>query len=163
MYVCEVAQSCPTLCDPMDCSLPGYLVRGIYQARVLDWVAISFSRGSSQPRDQTRVSRTAGRCFTVWATRRHRLVLTSEIHSIIVAGFIPWLKFCLLLWLSLGNFGGQENFLISFSPVFIREILVPRLGIELVIPALEVWRLNKRNIREVQKIHFYGQGQSKYY
>ena len=43
--VCEVTQSCPTLCDPMDCSLPGSLVRGIFQARVLEWVAISFSRG----------------------------------------------------------------------------------------------------------------------
>ena len=47
MYVCEVAQSCPTLCDPMDCSLPGSSVHGIFQARVLQWVAISFSRGSS--------------------------------------------------------------------------------------------------------------------
>ena len=72
MYVCEVAQSCQTLCDPMDCSLPGSLVRGIFQARVLEWVAISFSRGSSQPRDQTRVSLTAGRHITVWATRRQR-------------------------------------------------------------------------------------------
>ena len=43
----EVAQSCPTLCDPMDCSLPGFSVRGIFQARVPEWVAISFSRGSS--------------------------------------------------------------------------------------------------------------------
>ena len=43
----EVAQSCPTLCDPMDCSLPGCSVRGIFQARVPEWVAISFSRGSS--------------------------------------------------------------------------------------------------------------------
>ena len=47
----EVAQSCPTLCDPMDCSPPGSSVHGIFQARVLEWVAISFSRGSSQPRD----------------------------------------------------------------------------------------------------------------
>ena len=46
----EVAQSCPTLCDPMDCSLPGSSVHGILRARVLEWVAISFSRGSSQPR-----------------------------------------------------------------------------------------------------------------
>ena len=46
-----VAQSCPTLCDPMDCSLPGSSVHGIFQARVLEWVAISFSRGSSWPRD----------------------------------------------------------------------------------------------------------------
>ena len=49
-------QSCPTLCDPMDYSLPGSSVRGILQARILEWVAISFTRGSSRPRDPTRVS-----------------------------------------------------------------------------------------------------------
>ena len=58
-------QSCPTLCDPMDCSPPGFSVHGILQARILKWVAISFSRGSSQPRDQTQVSRIAGRCFNL--------------------------------------------------------------------------------------------------
>ena len=58
-----------TLCDPMDWSLPGSSVHGIFQARVLEWVAISFSRGSSQPRARTRVSRSVGRHFTVWATR----------------------------------------------------------------------------------------------
>ena len=47
----KLLQSCPTLCDPMDCSLPGFSNHGIFQARVLEWVAISFSRGSSQPRD----------------------------------------------------------------------------------------------------------------
>ena len=65
----EVAQSCPTLCDPMDCSPPGSSVHGILQARILEWVAISFSRGSSQPRDWTRVSCIAGRHFILWATR----------------------------------------------------------------------------------------------
>ena len=65
----EVTQLCLTPCDPMDCSLPHSSVHGIFQARVLEWVAISFSRGSSQPRDQTRVSHIVGRCFTVWATR----------------------------------------------------------------------------------------------
>ena len=64
-----VAQSCPTLCNPMDCSPAGSSIHGIFQARVLDWVAISFPRGSSWPRDQTLVSRIAGRRFTVWATR----------------------------------------------------------------------------------------------
>ena len=59
-----VAQLCPTLCDPMDCSPPGPSVHEIFQARILEWVAISFSRGSSQPRDQTRVSCTTGRFFT---------------------------------------------------------------------------------------------------
>ena len=52
----EVAQSCPTLCDPMDCSLRGSSVHGIFQARILEWVAISFSKRSSRPRDQTQVS-----------------------------------------------------------------------------------------------------------
>ena len=47
----EVIQSCPTLCDPMDCCLPGSSVHGIVQARILEWVAISFSRRSSQPGD----------------------------------------------------------------------------------------------------------------
>ena len=59
----EVDQSCPTLCNPMDWSLPGSSIHGIFQARVLEWVAISFSRGSSQPRDRTQVSRVVGRCF----------------------------------------------------------------------------------------------------
>ena len=65
----EVAQSCPTLCNPMDCSLTGSSLHGILQARVLEWVAVSFSRGSSRRRDQTRVSCIPGRRFKIWATR----------------------------------------------------------------------------------------------
>ena len=61
----RVVQSCPTLCGPMD-----YIVHGILQARILEWVAVPFSRGSSQPRDQTQVSRIAGGFFTSWATRK---------------------------------------------------------------------------------------------
>ena len=57
----EVAQPCATLCDPMDYSLPGSSVHGIFQAGVLEWVAISFSKGSSQPRDRTQVFCIAGR------------------------------------------------------------------------------------------------------
>ena len=64
----EVAQSHLTLCDPVVCSLPGSSIHGIFQARVMEWVAISFSRGSSQPTGQTHVSHIAGRHFTVWAT-----------------------------------------------------------------------------------------------
>ena len=70
LWVSEVAQSCPTLCDPMDCSLPGFSVHGILQARILEWVTISFSRGSSRPRDRTRISHIGGRCFNLWATRK---------------------------------------------------------------------------------------------
>ena len=71
-----VTQLCLTLCDPVDCSPPGSSVHGILQARILEWVAIPFSRGSSWPRDWTRLSHTAGRFFRpeeffrfFWATR----------------------------------------------------------------------------------------------
>ena len=59
----KVAQPCLTCCNPMDYSLPGFSIHGIFQARVLEWVAISFFRGSSRPRDQTWVSLIVGRCF----------------------------------------------------------------------------------------------------
>ena len=68
----EVTQPCPTLGDPMDCSLPRSSVPAILQARVLEWGAISFSRGPSQPRDRTQVSHIVGRRFTMWATREVR-------------------------------------------------------------------------------------------
>ena len=61
----EISWSFPTLCDPIDCSLSGSSIHGIFQARTLDWVAISFSKRSSQPRDRTLVSRIVGRHFTV--------------------------------------------------------------------------------------------------
>ena len=76
VYVCVcvcvcvlISQLCLTLCDPMDCSPPGSSVHGILQARILEWVAIPFSRGSSRPRDQTWVSCPAGRFFTTGATK----------------------------------------------------------------------------------------------
>ena len=61
------AQSCSTVYDPMDCGPPGSSAHGILQARILEWVAIPFSRGSSWPRDQTQVSCISGRLFTIWA------------------------------------------------------------------------------------------------
>ena len=67
--VCLLAQSCVTLCDPMDCSQPGTYVHGILQAIILERVSISFSRGTSWPRDWTCVSCIAGRFFTCWAFR----------------------------------------------------------------------------------------------
>ena len=65
----KVVQSYPTLCDPMDCSPPCSSVHGILQARILEGVAVPFSRGSHQPRDWTQVSYIAGRFFTIWVTR----------------------------------------------------------------------------------------------
>ena len=61
----KVAQSCPTLGDPVDCSPPSFSVHGILQARILEWAAIPFSGGYSQPRDRTQVSDTADGVFTV--------------------------------------------------------------------------------------------------
>ena len=78
----EVAQSCLTLCDPMDCSLPSSSVDGIFQAIVLEWIAISFSRGSSRPRDRTQVSCIVDRRFTVWAISKNKSTLWGQ-HS-------PW-------------------------------------------------------------------------
>ena len=60
----KVAQPCLTLCEPMDCSLPGSSVHGILQVRLLEWVASPFSRESSQPKDRTQVSHIAGRFST---------------------------------------------------------------------------------------------------
>ena len=68
-----VAQSCPTLCNPMDCSPPDSSANGILQARILEWVAIPFSRGSSWTRDQTWLYSIESRFFTVWATREANL------------------------------------------------------------------------------------------
>ena len=64
-----VAQSCPTLCDSVDCCPPGYSNHGILQARILEWIAIPFSRGSSWLRDWLQVSCTIGRFSTIWSTR----------------------------------------------------------------------------------------------
>ena len=72
VYVCVcvlITQSRPTLCDPTDCSLLGSSVYVIFQARILEWVDIPFSRESSQPRDRTQVSCIAESFLTVWATR----------------------------------------------------------------------------------------------
>ena len=74
-----VSELCPTLGDPMDCSPPGSSVHRILQARMLEWVAISSSRGSSLPRTWTQVSCIAGRFFTVWATREASFVLNSGL------------------------------------------------------------------------------------
>ena len=72
--MCVRHSGCLTLWDPMDCSLPGSSVHGILQTRILEWVAILFSRGSSRPRDWTWVSHIAGRLFTTWATRGAHII-----------------------------------------------------------------------------------------
>ena len=86
-------KSCPTLCDPLDCSPSGSSVHGISQARILEWVAFSFCRGSSQPRDQTGVSCIAGRFFTTKPPRKPHISKVSSVQSLShVRLFVtPWI------------------------------------------------------------------------
>ena len=74
LYLCMLSCFSHTLCDPRDGSPPGSSVQGVLQARILEWVAMPSSRGSSQPRDQIQVSCIAGGFFTVWAIREALLV-----------------------------------------------------------------------------------------
>ena len=86
-----VTQLCPTLCKLIDCSSPESSVYVILHARILEWVDISSSRGSSWFRDQTQISCIAGRFFTVWATRLQILQSFSQFsHSVISDSVTPW-------------------------------------------------------------------------
>ena len=88
----EVAQLCLTLCDPMDCSPPGFSIHGIFQAWVLEWVATSFSRGSSLPRDWTQVSRVQHICMCIYMYICMYILCTCMMapHSNTLAWKIPW-------------------------------------------------------------------------
>ena len=99
----EVTQSCPTLCNPMDCNPPGSSIHGIFQARILEWVAISFSRRSSRPRDWTRVSHIVGR-RSVWATREVQVSLFA-----IYSGHLMQRVDSLENTLMLGGIGGRRR------------------------------------------------------
>ena len=76
---CLVTKLCLILCDSMDSNLPGSYAHGISQAKILEWVAIFFSRGFSWPRDPTCVSGIAGRFFTIWATREAKALNTGQL------------------------------------------------------------------------------------
>ena len=133
--LCLVAQSCPILWDPMDCSLPGTSVHRIFQARVLEWVAIPFSRGSSWPRDRIPVFCTAGRFLTIWATREVPVVPENGLNILLQSSerprrafhekfmcklkyewCVPKWKNCILSW------GIKNEFTYGFPPNFYVEI-----------------------------------------
>ena len=82
--MCLVSQSFPALCNPMDCSPPRSSVHGILQARILEWVAMPSSRGSSQPRDQACVSHVAGGFFAIWATREAQIYAYAQLNHFAV-------------------------------------------------------------------------------
>ena len=90
------AQLSPTLCDCIDCSLPGSSVHGVFQSRILERVASSFSRPSSRPRDRTQVSHIAGRCFTIWTTREaHPSCMSIYFKSVYICRqILDWPESC---------------------------------------------------------------------
>ena len=116
-----ITQSCPTLRDTMDCNTPGSSVHTILQARILEWVAILFSRESSRPRDPTQVSLIADRFFTIWATREANLkvwVIMSQCRFIISCNKCTTLVCGMLVgeavWME-EIYRNSQYFLISFA------------------------------------------------
>ena len=114
-YCCLVTKSCLTLCDPLDCSPPGSSVHGVLQVRILEFIAISFSRGSSQAMDQTWVSCTAGRFFPIWATSEDYYFLIAievKCHHVAVPhgdvsecdAMMKWFKLSLWKWKCVPSF-----------------------------------------------------------
>ena len=91
IITCVLSRVWP-LCCPMDCSPPGFSVHGILQARMLEWVAISYSRGSSQPRNRTWVSCTAGRFFIDWAIREAKWDWAKSWLCLLLAVW-PWASY----------------------------------------------------------------------
>ena len=123
----SVAQSCPTLCDPMNCSPPGTSVHGILQNRILEWVAIPFSRGSSQPRDWTQISLTAGGFFIIWeGVSTYKMIFgktTTEFASL--PSTICVARFCLSESVSLSSHWENWTSSVPFKACISR---VPALG-----------------------------------
>ena len=99
-----VPQSCLTLWDPMDSSLPGFSVLKIFQARILEWVAISFSRGSFRPKDRTWASCIAIRLFMVWATKYN--TTAKQSHTWVVIKKKKWWRKIIIMC---GSLGCQER------------------------------------------------------
>ena len=90
-----VAQSCPILCHPMDCSPPGSSDRGILQARTLEWVAMPSSRGSSRPRDRTQVPSMAGRFLTIREPSQYSFVCFLRKNQVYTVAYWLLLRLCI--------------------------------------------------------------------
>ena len=119
--ICLVPQLCPTLCNPRGDSPPGSSVHGILQARILEWVATPFSRGSSWPKNRTEVSCIAGRFFTIWATRETHVWLISRV--LIIDSYSFYLLFSVFLWRGWSlKLPAPPFLLISLSNYFLKEI-----------------------------------------
>ena len=122
----EVAQSCLTLCDPTDCSPPGSSTHGIFQAKVLEWVATSSSRGSSWPRNRTCVSRIVGRRFYHLSHQGSPIIHLVRTKKLQPLRWETWIFFFLLqnfpkaCWVLMTKSPPWEKY---FSPYLGRNIL----------------------------------------
>ena len=138
--VVTVAQSCLTLCNPLDYSLPGSSVPWILQVRILEWIAIPFSRVSSQPRDWTQVSCIAGGFFTLWATREPQGSGTPDTDCALVFWILP--GFLTVKVAAPGEDISQKSPEPQLTCDFPGELLGPcRAGASMTIlsPCLEWW------------------------
>ena len=122
--VALVAKLCPTLCHPMNCSTPGSSVHGILQARILEWVAVPFSKGSSQPRNWTGVSCIASRFFTNWAIREAQVGQVSP----------GWSGQVAILLIRYHRLGGLIN-----RNLFLTVLKVGKCKIEVLIDSFPQW------------------------
>ena len=127
----ELLQSCPTLFYPMDCSPPGSSVHGILQASIVDWVAISSSRGSSWPRDRTFISCLAGRFFTTESPEKSARVYT-HIYKYFICKYSYYIKLnmsshrCLRVcsittWILVDSIPAPPRSLVGYSPLGRKE------------------------------------------
>ena len=118
-------QSCLTHCDPMECSPPDSSVHGILQARIVEWVAISFSRGSSWPKVWTHASCGTDRFFTVWATRKALKVYQCKIkYKFKTHIFYIYFKTKTYRTFELGNKWRRFNFLQNLSCILQSPLLL---------------------------------------
>ena len=108
-----VTKLCLTLCDPMDCSPPASSVHGILQARILVWVATSFYRGPSWPRDKTHVSYIGRWILYGWATRKARSDIKLYYNPLVLMGFMEG-RWELNFWLHSGICGSIDPICVYF-------------------------------------------------
>ena len=148
----KVTQSCPAVFNPMDCSLTGSFVHRILQAGILQWVAILFSRGSSWSRDQTQVSSTASRFFTIWTTGEALTTWTfvGKVMSLLcnswsrfVIAFLPRNKHFLISRLCLF----YDSILMAESKDELKSLLMKvkeeseKVGLKFNIQKTKIWHL----------------------
>jgi len=129
-----VTQSCPTLRDPIDYSPPGSSVHGILQAWILEWVAISFSKGSSQARDRTQVSCIAGRCFTIYWGSPFSQLAHSKIDFLIYTVLVILTYTLISVTTTQGNI--SNSFIMPETPSYCPSEVTTSLLLATVTPGL---------------------------